>query len=362
MRTRFTLVTLIIAGLLGLASSVSPAAAQQVAAPARPLLLIGGTFVGQDSRGYLDPATGAVIVAGWADVVRWLQNEGGYREGENLFIGEMKRQVAVPPGWTQPEWDQFVATLASYGGTTAGLAPMAESVTQVKNLIYFYSTGLGTKIDVIGHSQAGPVIRAAIKQIEQENPSLDPVHTMISLGGANYGITTQAPEFQLDIGIPILEFWANLFTEVTMADCRDTGWLPVCPDIIRHRGGPVTSPPVIPDPNNPDPSLYQTAFFPNLNSAAGVGPVPGGTTYHHLYSYIFAGDGGLSDVETQASEAIELFPNRPNVRNQSVQAFCQDPFELRGYVLHHINEWVDPAMREMMLGALGVRAANPNVC
>lgn len=59
------LITMLVASLLGVTSSTPAAEAQQPPTPQRPLLLIGGTFVGTEFEGaYLDDE----FIEGWTDI------------------------------------------------------------------------------------------------------------------------------------------------------------------------------------------------------------------------------------------------------------------------------------------------------
>lgn len=347
-KCRFPLLALLLTSLLGLAWPVPAVDAQAAPAPPRPLLLIGGTFVGNDFAGF-----GGIW--SWDQVKEWLADEGGYDltpDSDNrdlLLVGEMPRQGTRPPNWDLrpadiPEWPDFVGLLGLFELSTAGLVPMHDSVDSVKGQIAFASAlAGGGEIDVIAHSQGAAIVRGAIRELVEEG-SDNPVRSMISLGGGNYGGSTHGPEFAL-------------FSPDIVADCRDDGWLPVCPDIIR-RGFPSG----IPNPDNPDPALHATGFYPWLNGAGGGGPLPGlgsTTTYFNIFSRRWAAD---RPDETHAAEVIPLFPARLPWTNWNVQDFCDDPGDDPVYPVHHNEEWGNPATQELMLAALGIRAADPGVC
>jgi hypothetical protein len=277
-------------------------------------------------------------------------------------------------GWT---WNEFVQVIegpdgpGGLDGSTVGLADMNTSVQAVRSqiLLVWAATG-GQQIDVAAHSQGAPVVRAAIRQLEAEATAEDQdgdgvaghhdiVHTMVSLGGADYGISVTAPE-----SWPAGWGW---YSESVLRDCRKDGWLPVCPDIIRDyadaTGGLYLRPnPYDPgsagDPFNQDHPywglIHKTAFYPNLNALTGDGPTPGNTIYHHLYTE----NDPTAAVAGNDGERIELHDDGPNVENRSVQDFCGDP----GYLVDHVGEWLDPAMQELVLDALGIRAADPAAC
>lgn len=395
---RLSLVVLIIGALCGVATSpAEPAAAQTTSAPDRPLVVIGGTFADSSFTGYdsdLDyeggfdrdgdgSVEGEIDVGGWPDVSEWLEGHG-YVSGETLFVGQMAELSAPPPNWSSSPlavgwcgdhwqwngnrwvwtgpcngwtWDEFVQVVegpdgpGGLGGSTAGLVDMNTSVQAVKTQLQFYwaITG-GQQIDVAAHSQGAAITRAAIKQLEAEataedqdgDPEMgnhDIVHTMISLGGAHYGIPVASPEFR----IPFFSWYST----AVVRDCRNDGWLPVCPHIVRDYSDPagVYLQPNPYNPDNPDwDVIHRTPFYPDLNALTGSGPTPGNTRYYHVYSNVFTPGGG---VELYAPETIELHDDG-NTDNWLVQGWCTDTT----HAVHHVAEWVEPATQEMILAAL----------
>lgn len=259
----------------------------------------------------------------------------------------MAKPEDPPAGWASRPWPlsdytwpEFLAEIASTGGSSAGMTSMQESVDKIREEIHNLSLIFGTDIDVVAHSQAAAIARAAIRELAEDPTRDNPVHTMISLGGQNYGASSFAPEFELDF------IGGSLISAVYMAGCRDNQWFDVCPDIIRFLSLQQ------PDSNNPDPGLHKTSFFPDLNAPGPAGPVPQDTQFVHLYSSIFDATDG---EEEQAGENVELFSNQPNTTNLSVQEFCE-PFRTEPYALHHNAEWVDDAMRVMVGFVLGFGA------
>jgi Palmitoyl protein thioesterase len=385
---RLSLVMLIVSGLLGVASSPTEPAGAQAPTPPRPLILIGGTFVGEDFDHFdwdhdLDPGTPPIVVKGWWDTKAWLESEGGYTDGEDLFVIEMKRQVAEPAGWNWEgfpyfySWPAFVADVEATGGSTAGLAPMQESVDQVKSEIVARAADAGGPVDIAAHSQSAVIARAAIRQLESDSSTANDglVRTLVSLGGPQYGIAVDAPEFQ-----PGDTLFIQAVAEMGTRNCRNTAWLPVCRDLVRNWSDFPPSPGFLPEPDwqLPDPydprrddayydpwtNLYVDTpndFFIGLNDLSGVGPVPRATAsvnptrYFHIYSRNF--DGNPSSYEDHtASETIELYdPGLANVQNRSAQGLCGS-----GYAVDHVLEWQDPATRKLMSYALGFDTESPD--
>lgn len=392
----------LIAAALVLLSGLGFTAPQPVDAqapvPPRPLILIGGTFVHQGFQGYCDPTSGR-CVPGWDSTVRFLEDNGGYRQGTNLFIGEMAHQVDRPPGWDdipweeedpaeddRLTWDEFRAAVAATGASTAGLARAQSSVDYVIAQINFVRAFCGCpQVDIAAHSQGGVIARAAVRQLAAAGD--DAVARLVTLGTPHYGASANSVIFDPNVS-PLVDAFAMYAIE----RCRESDLLPMCRDIFLEppsstnfpvtftpigtdNENPVINPPNPPryDPDRcvrdiigwppapPDqcaPSLpfrFHTGhnFIPNLNASGGVGPVPSGTTFYNLYSRDHDG-GGVSPTERLILEQLRLFPGRPNVHNWNYQDVVQCSTGLPNYPLHHNDEWADPAGRILLAEALDI--------
>lgn len=375
---RITLVILavLVAAASSLTSAVSapPAAQAQTPVPPRPLILIGGTFTPVDFAGTGDAPS-------WDSIIGdWLGPEGGYTEGVNLHVWELKRLPTgtPPPNWANRhaaladvEWADFLQLLQSANVSTAGLVPMIESVVQIRNGLNVIASQ-GQQVDIVGHSQGGFAARAAIRQLKEDGVTWNDnvVNRLVMLGSPHYGVATeQEPEvFGLNFfGLfgELVEGLADQTIEDILAHCRDNGWLPLCPDLFRrHSDFEIGSANDwrIPNPANPSDStfpgtppyeawdtLYVTPYFQLLNHPDGVGPTPGPTSYYNLHSVNYPGTTTAQDARI-AEPALWSPPGSTNVQNWTPQAACGSSYEVS-----HTSEWGNSAMRSLMGYALGFK-------
>jgi hypothetical protein len=357
----------------------------QVPTPPRPLLLIGGTLAD-------------VNYSGWAGIQSWLETRGGYRvEDNNLFIGEMcldtsddpydflkcsppinsegeRPDPPQPSGWNPlvfpPQyqwvtWDFVVSITRAGGGSTAGWAAMSKSVDHVANQINLVRLATGApQIDIIAHSQAGVIARAAIRKLVAAGQQ-SPVANLVSLGAPQYGASPLARLYD-DFNNVIPGFFDL---------CRDHTLVPFCRDIFlappasTARAGshvPLTNPLGFTSTEGAAvPFTYRDTpddFFTTLNSSSAPGPAPGPTHYYNFYTRDYDGDGNPpDDRERYIVEQMNLFPNQPNVTNLNVQDLCL-LFGVANYPLHHSAEFDDPTMRALIGSALGFPYTEPQAC
>jgi pimeloyl-ACP methyl ester carboxylesterase len=371
-RRRSALAILLAGALLGLVASPAEPAGAQTPTPARPLILIGGTFTPVDFQGYGDAPS-------WDDIVDWLETEGGYTKDADLFVAELRRlpqesnpAAGAPPNWGSrhwavPQWPAFVDMLHQYNVSTAGLAPMQESVNWVKALVTLLSAlHGGSQVDVVGHSQGGFVARAAVRQMQQDgDPANDDlVHTLVALGAPSYGIPQEVEPAAVGLNNFGLfgELGADPLVEEIFADCREDAWLPICADIFRrHSDWPFDW--RIPNPEDPDDSTYPgtppyedwdllfvTSTLPDLNALTGVGPTPGPTDYYNLHSVNYPGLTAAEDA--RLAEPVLYSPSGSNVWNWTPQNLCGASYEVS-----HTSEFGNPGMRSLMGYALGFKPA-----
>jgi hypothetical protein len=395
-RWQAVVITQLVFGLISLTSSARPAQAAPPP-PDRPLLLIGGTFMGKTDRsGYSFDADPAKEVKGWDDVVAWLKVKHSYVEYEvdnpdahesSLFIGEMRRQETQPGGWqdipysylptlrtrydVNPKngnlgWEEFKTMVSDMGGTTAGMARMSESTDDVINQIIIASDGFNRKIDLVAHSQAAAIARRALQVIAAEYGEF-PVVNFISLGGGNYGLGVTSPEFNYSLltsgvngGFATLFSWivSRELGAYGLSYCRDNGFLPVCSDIVRYHSYPPTDD-LKPDPYrpyNPDwKDLYPSDFYLDLNGYYHQDPLPGASTGETKYVHLYTKRYKDYQAEVKNSvETLELFPTTANVVNRSIQSVCEAPNGPRAsFGVHHVKEWTDWGMRALIGEYLG---------
>lgn len=395
---RAHLMRVVVALATVLVSSVSatvgaPARADaQVPTPPRPLLVIGGTLADADH-------------SGWPGIVAWLEDRGGYQHtpeeeggaqpGDDLFIGEMCKDTSddaydfwkcslltpagdeidppqpsgwnptvLPDPWKNLQWTDVVALTEAGGGSTAGWAAMSKSVDHVISQINLVRLVTGApQIDIIAHSQAGVIARAAVRKIVASGqPS--PVTRLVALGAPQYGAAPPAPLYD-DLHNLIPGFFDL---------CRDNNLIPFCEDIFltppasTNRAGseiPLTNPlRFTPTSGSPIPFTYRDTpddFYTWLNSSSAPGRTPGPTHYYHLYTRDYDGNGNPpTDRERFIVEQMNLVA-AANVTNLNVQDVCS-LFGVPNYPLHHSAEFNDPTMRVLIGNALGFPYTDPEMC
>ena len=273
------------------AASVAPA---QV--PTRPVLLIGGTLAGKAS---LDN-----------HVAPWLENAG-----YDVYTMELA---------TDPDWNAVLEGAVDLVALAIGLTPAEASgagtasmdpsepvnstaaVSTTVNAIRFF-TG-AQQVDIIAHSQGGPVARNYIKN----GGGSSVVHTLISLGGIEWGIPGDPQD-------PVQNFlldWA--------CGTFSTG---VCDDVFYSGTNPITG---------------ASPFFQSLNAGDDT---PGATRYYHLWTASDQPPAGLRLDGGATSRSVNDIPGCAN------------------YTLaNHYNEWEDPVMRDLMEAALEGRTLASDSC
>jgi pimeloyl-ACP methyl ester carboxylesterase len=309
-----------------------------------------------------------VYIESWYDIVdSWLVGELGYQPGE-IHRTELARQDGEPPNWWRRStayqaysWTYVKQQLENKGLSTAGLGSMTASVQQVAQAIDAVLAEPGvSQLDVVGHSQAGVIARAAVRYgVEHGLFTADQVHKVISLGGVHYGIPTVTPELLGSFGwMGSIVGW---FTSSFLTECRDRGLIPVCNDVIRsgassYRGlagiaaeQPLEDPLGYMSPAGRVDFSYpaNATFYPYYNASASA-MVLGPTQYAHIYSRNYDG-GTVSSAEQAIPERLRLPEQYGNVTNINVQDVCGKP-ELQS---HHNLEWQDPTIRTVLAHELG---------
>jgi pimeloyl-ACP methyl ester carboxylesterase len=390
------LASLLVAVAVGVvAPAPASARAQQAPVPVRPVLLIGGTFVGQEHADWTDDPN----VPGDPDIVGWLGERGGYQlnatNQRGVWVGQLCRDTGDQPydfarcGTTTPaqptnwqdvviindphnpdddmpcNWDCFRFILAGIGSSTAGLSQMEKSVQYVMDQINLVRLTTGSsQIDIVAHSQGGTIARAAVRRLKEANPSAPgAVRRLVMLGTPQYGSSPDAPLFDiLDLLV------GNGF----MATCRDERRLPMCPDMFLTGSSatvgaqseiPVTNPLGYTGTNGATiPFTHRPGFtfFNSLNASTGVGATPSDTQFYNLYTRDYEGD-GVGEGERLIVEQINLFPGRPNVTNTNFQDVCALA-GVTNFGLHHNAELVDPTSRAVVALALGFPYTEPAAC
>jgi pimeloyl-ACP methyl ester carboxylesterase len=392
-----------------------------IAAPAsaqperRPLLLIGGTFVHAENPGW-------ALVKAW--FVNRAQYQPDAWNQRGLFLGELcldtsnraydfskpagsaltrgalrcNLQNSEPPfgpvsperpaAWNDPAgftWQEFIDGLEDGNVSTAGLAAMSKSVEYVIEQIKIVKSLTGGRpIDIVAHSQGGVVARAAVRKLAEAGDT-SAVARLVALGAPQYGVSPDARIFEEGLEQTVGAGLADLIAQIFLASCRDTGLLPFCPDMFLSDDGAFGSNPAKAQRETPifspspgyTPVVGATETFayrgatviPNLNSLNGVGPTPGPTLYYHVYTRDYDGDadGNGDPVEFDERAIVEQMRLRrvtgtTNVFNWNIQDAAWHCFTESSHPLHHVNEWIDPVVQELIMAALGFPSFASQAC
>lgn len=295
LRRAWMLITVACIGLVGLVP-VTPAEAQ--AAPERPVLLVGGTFT---ATAYLDN-----------NVKPWLEGLG-----YDVYTAELATWENLPPG-AEDTIDDIART---YGYlpeelSAAGTGSMDPEMTASGELVgstlnvdqavdeVLNETG-APRVDIIAHSQAGPVVRWYLKWLGGSSQ----VAGVVSVGGGEAGFPPPllSRSWLLDL---LIQFGCAVYPDA-----------PVCADK---------------DGSSP--------FFQQLNAAPKV---PAGVDYFHLWG---------SDDKPPIGWTF------PGATSRDVSSMCAIIPGVRPYTLWHVDELVDPVMRNVIQAALERRPLTRDVC
>lgn len=287
------LVAFVCIGLLGVVPA-SPAQAQTE----RPVLLIGGTFATTaalddhvkpwlEGEGYdvytMELATDDTLITTAEDLIDDLADDEGY-DPDNIWGPE----------------DVSPAGTASIDSDT-GDPSSGDNISTEVDAILAENPG-ADKVDIIAHSQGGAAARWYV-----QNGGQDKVGTLVSLGGAEWGLQRS--------GLDQLLVWSF----ACIASTGGLGWVDACDDML------------VQDPGDPPPLHF-------LNWLNFIGdPTPGSVAYYHLF--------GTDDMYQY------IYPF--DVANLGFTSrFVQDVPGCGTYEVGHVYEWVDPVMRDLMVAAL----------
>lgn len=285
-------------GLLGVPVGPAPTPAD-AAAPQRPVLLVGGTFTAEPA---LDNR-----------VKPWLESQG-----YDVYTTELATMQGLPPsaealidlvGAAYGLRPEEVSGAGTASMDVTALEPHGSGLAVARAVDEVLAATGAAKVDIIAHSQGGPVARWYIKNLGGASK----VATLISVGGPEWGV----PPVTGDPLRDILVNGACLYYDA-----------PVCSDAFHGLAGPLLGP---------------SPFFYWLNFVGD--PTPGAVSYYHLWG---------------SDDAPQLGLRLPGATSVAVPQFCR--VDGQDYVVNHVEELDDPVVRNLMEAALERGAVTPADC